>query len=135
MSLDPSQLISQLDGIASSVSMNKGAVLFSGGDPVSGVFIVRRGAVRLSLGASSDAYPPRLLGPGEIVGLPATLTGTYSLTAEVAEDAELGFVPGGRVSEILECSPRLCFLAMRVISEEISRVRTALKEMPPIQED
>ncbi len=68
-----------------------------------------------------------------MAGLPATLTGHYSLTAVVAApEAELGFVPSDRVSELLECSPRLCFLAMRFISEEIARVRTALKETPPL---
>lgn len=134
MSLDLSELISELNRVASDVSMNKGAVLFHGGDPVAGVFIVRKGAVRLSLGSPSKVYPPQLLGPGQILGLPATLTGTYSLTAEVEQQAELGFVPSHRVSDILECSPHLCFLAMRFISEEIARVRSALKEMPPANE-
>jgi CRP-like cAMP-binding protein len=134
MSLDLSELVSELNRIASGLSMNEGTVLFRNGDPVSGVFIVRKGAIRLSLGIPSQLYPPRILGPGEIVGLPATLTGHYSLTAEVAEPpAELGFVPSHRVSELLECSPRLCFLAMRLISEEVTRVRTALKESPPPQ--
>lgn len=131
MSLDVSELLTELNRIASDVSMNRGAVLFHHGDPVSGIYIVRKGAVRLSLGASNQLYPPRLLGPGAIVGLPAALTGTYSLTAELAQPSELGFVPSRRVSEILECSPRLCYLAMRFISEEIARVRTALKETPP----
>jgi CRP-like cAMP-binding protein len=133
MSLDLSDLVSELNRIASDGSMTMGTILFHSGDPVSGVFIVRRGAVRLSLGIPTDLYPPRILGPGEIVGLPATLTGHYSLTAEVASpDAELGFVPSRRVSELLECSPHLCFLAMRFISEEIARVRTALKDTPPL---
>ena len=133
MPLDLSELVSELNCIASDISMDKGAVLFHSGDPASGVFIVRKGEVRLSLGIPSDLYPPRVLGPGEMAGLPATLTGHYSLTAVVAApEAELGFVPSDRVSELLECSPRLCFLAMRFISEEIARVRTALKETPPL---
>ncbi len=131
MSLDVSELVTELNRVASPVSMNQGAVLFHDGDPVSGVYIVRKGAVRLLLSASNEIYPSRILGPGAIVGLPATLTGTYSLTAELAQPTELGFVPSRQVSQILECSPRLCFLAMRFISEEIARVRTALKEMPP----
>jgi len=130
---DVSELVNELSLIASAVSKNEGAVLFRSGDPVSGIFIVRRGAVRLSLGIRSDLYPPRTLGPGEIAGLPATLTGHYSLTAEVvAPHTELGYVPGDRVSALLEGSPRLCFLAMRLISEEIARVRTALKETPSL---
>ncbi|HEY1810367.1 MAG TPA: Crp/Fnr family transcriptional regulator [Acidobacteriaceae bacterium] len=133
MSLDTSELASELNLIASGVSIDKGTVLFRSGDPVSGVYIVRKGTILLSLGVSSELCPPRLLGPGEIAGLPATLTGHYSLTAEVPEpNTELGFVPSDRVSELLESSPRLCFLAMRLISQEIARARTALKETPPM---
>lgn len=131
MSLDLSDLIRELDRGASTLSVEGGAVLFHSGDPVSGVFIVRKGAVRMSLGVPGDCYPPRLLGPGEIAGLPATLTGHYSLTAEVAsEKAELGFVLSQAASALLEASPRLCFLAMRFIGEEIARVRTAMKDLP-----
>jgi CRP-like cAMP-binding protein len=134
MALDLSELIAELNRIASDISLNTGAILFHSGDPVSGVFIVRDGTVRLSLGTPTEIYPPRVLGPGEIAGLPATLTGTYSLTAEVAQPAKLGFVSSGQVSDLLEGSPRLCFLAMRFISEEIARVRTALKETPTVPE-
>lgn len=135
MTPDLSDLISELNRIASDVSMNEGEVLFHSGDPVSGVYIVHRGSILMSLGIASDLYPPRILGPGDIAGLPATLTGHYSLTAEVAPpNAELGFVPSQRVSDLLESSPRLCFLAMRLISEEIARVRTALKEAPPLHQ-
>jgi CRP-like cAMP-binding protein len=107
--------------------------LFHCGDPISGVFVIRKGAVTMSVDAPDAVYPPRTIGPGEIAGLPATLNGHYSLTAKVTEDAEVGFVPGGKVTEILECSPRLCMLAMRAMSEEIARVRSALREIPPLE--
>jgi CRP-like cAMP-binding protein len=86
-----------------------------------------------SVDSENNIYPPRTLGPGEIAGLPATLTGHYSLTARVTEDAELGFIPGPRVTEILQLSPHLCMMAMRLMSEEIARVRTALRETPPLE--
>ena len=127
-----SELAAELDRVASNVSLRKGTALFHSGDPLSGIFVVRKGAVVMSVDSESSIYPPRNLGPGEIAGLPATLTGHYSLTAKVVEDSELGFIPGPRVSEILECSPRLCLIAMRLMSEEIARVRTALKETPRI---
>jgi len=132
MSNEMSELAAELDRMASSVSLRKGTALFHSGDRLSGVFIVRKGAVTMSVDGQNSIYPPRTLGPGEIAGLPATLTGHYSLTAEVAEDSELGFVPGPKVTEILECSPNLCMVAMRLMSEEIARVRTALKETPKL---
>jgi hypothetical protein len=36
---------------------------------------------------------------------------------------------------MFELSPRLCMLAMRIMSDEIARVRTALKETPPLEDD
>ncbi|MGB9031822.1 MAG: Crp/Fnr family transcriptional regulator [Acidobacteriaceae bacterium] len=127
------ELATELDRAASKLSLRKGTALFHRGDPLSGVFVVRKGAVTLSVDGPESIYPPRTLGPGEIVGLPATLIGHYSLSANITEDAELGFVPGPKVAEILECSPRLCMAAMRTMSEEIARVRTALRETPPLE--
>jgi CRP-like cAMP-binding protein len=135
MPTEIAELATELDQVASKVSLRKGTALFHRGDPVSGVFVVRKGTVTLSVDGPDALYPPRTLGPGEIVGLPATLIGHYSLAARVAEDAELGFIPAPKVAEILECSPRLCMAAMRAMSEEIARVRAALRETPPLEED
>jgi len=133
MSNDFYELAAELDRVASKVSVRKGTALFHCGDVLSGVFVVRKGAVTLSVNGGNSIYPPRIAGPGEIVGLPATLTGQYSLTAVASEDAELGFVAGPQVMQMLECSPPLCMIAMRLMSEEIARVRTALKETPPLE--
>jgi CRP-like cAMP-binding protein len=134
MSKEISELISELDRLASNVTLQKGTALFHCGDPLSGVFIVRKGEVTLSVDSENAIYPPRTLGPGEIAGLPATLTGHYSLTAKVTEDSELGFIPGAKVTELLECSPRLCMIAMRIMSDEITRMRNALKETPALDQ-
>lgn len=127
-------LATELDRAASKVILRKGTVLFHRGNPLSGVFVIRKGAVTLSLERPSAIYPPRTIGPGEIAGLPATFTGHYSLSAQVTEDAELGFVPGPKVTEIFELSPRLCMIAMRIMSEEIAQIRNALRETPPLQD-
>lgn len=130
MTKESSELTRELDRIASRISVRKGTPLFRSGDPVAGAYIVRSGAVRMSLPTAHPLYPPKIIGPGEIAGLPGTLTGTYSLSADVVEDAELGFVPGPRVSQLLEISPRLCLIAMRLISQEIARTRNCLKDAP-----
>ncbi len=117
--------------LATRVTAPPGTVLFRCGEPVTGVFIIQRGLIRMSLQQPRCEFADRELGPGEIAGLPATLTGTYSLSAEVTEDAELGFVPADRVTGALECSPRLCFAAMRAIGEEIARTRAVLRENMP----
>jgi len=128
MDFDFAELKTELDRLASSLSLPAGAVLFQCGDPASGVFLVRKGSVRMILDSAERVFPERIVGPGEIVGLPATLTGHYSLSARIAEEAELGYVPAPLVNSLLECSPRLCLLATRVMSAEIARMRSALRD-------
>ena len=131
MSGEIAELCAELTRLSSSVTMPKGAILFRCGDRVSGIFVIHRGVVRMSLDGADSVFPARKLGPGEIVGLPATLTGNYSLSAEVTEDAELGFVPAQRITDLFECSPRLCLTAMRLIGEEVARTRATLRDGIP----
>jgi CRP-like cAMP-binding protein len=128
MNTDLAELQTELDRLASNISLPAGAVLFRCGDPASGVFLVRKGSVRMSLDDAEGVFPERLFGPGDILGLPAALTGHYSLSARIAEAAELGYVPAPLVNSLLECSPRLCLLATRVMSAEIARMRAALRD-------
>lgn len=131
MNSDLTELKTELDRIATTVNMPSGTLLFRCGDAAAGVFLIRKGSVRMTLNSADGIFAPRTVGPGEILGLPATLTGSYSLSAQVAEDAELGYIPAPRVNALLECSPRLCLLATRIMSDEISRMRAALRDRLP----
>jgi CRP-like cAMP-binding protein len=133
MSAETLELNAELDRMASIVSMPLGTLLFRCGDPVSGVFVIHRGTVTLFVDAPSKSpWLAKTLGPGEIAGLPAALTGSYSLSARVAEDAELGFIPANQVSALLERSPHLCLIAARAMSDEIARMRSGLRDSLPI---
>jgi len=132
MSVDISELEIELNRLASSVTMPSGSVLFRCGDVVSAVYLVRSGVVNMYLDSADRIHLLKSLGPGEIAGLPAALTGTYSLSAQVAEDADLGFIPASQVSELFERFPHLCLMAARAMSEEIARMRTGLRESLPL---
>lgn len=88
------QLAGALDAIASSHSCGPGAVLFRQGQPGDGVFVLRRGKVRLSASSHDGArLPYRTVGPGYVLGLPALFSGQpYSPTAEALEECVFGFV-------------------------------------------
>lgn len=132
MTVDISVLHDELDRLASGVSMPSGTLLFRCGDPVSGIFVIRSGTVNMYLDSGVHTHLAKTLGPGEIAGLPAALTGVYSLSAQVAEDAVLGFIPAPVVSALLERSPHLCLLAARAMSDEIARTRSGMRETLPI---
>ena len=123
-----SKLKIEFERLGAVVAKSKGTILFRRGDPVSGLFLIRKGKLALELDPASGIYPPHALGPGTVAGLPATVTGAaYSLTARVMEDSELAYVPRQRVLKLLAGDPRLCLLAMQTVSQEISRMRAAVK--------
>ena len=122
MSKELAELAAELDRAASKVSLRKGAALFHCGDPLSGVFVVRKGAVTMSIDGGT-AYPPRTIGPGEVAGLPATLTGHYSLSARVTEDAELGFIPGPKACLLYTSIPS--WYSSATVSARAARLRSA----------
>jgi CRP-like cAMP-binding protein len=128
MTLDVSALHNELDDLASTtISLPCGSMLFRCGEPVSGIYLIRKGAVTMYLDPGAQTHIAKALGPGEIAGLPAALTGIYSLSARVTADAELGFIPAPQVASLLERSPHLCLLAARAMSDEIARTRTGIR--------
>jgi CRP-like cAMP-binding protein len=123
----------QLRVLGTALSKAKGSVLFRHGDPARGVFLICSGKVRLSLDGANSSFPPRVIGPGSVAGLPASVAGSpYSLTAEVVEDAELAFVPRVALLEWLQRNPQLCFEVMDILSGEISQTRSVLKRGAPV---
>ncbi|MGA2005492.1 MAG: cyclic nucleotide-binding domain-containing protein [Terriglobales bacterium] len=118
----------QLLALGTLVTKAKGTILFRHGDPVLGLFLICKGKIRLALDSSSLVFPPRILGPDSVAGLPASVAGSpYSLTAEVVENAELLFVPRGALVNCLQQNPEFCFEVMDILSAEISGTRAALK--------
>lgn len=124
------ELKKEFERLASAVSKSKGTVLFRRGDPVSGIFLIRKGKVSLELDPASHTWSVRTLGPGSVAGLPATVSGAaYSLTAKVMVDSELGFISRRKMLKLLGSEPRLCLQAMEMVSQEISRMRSAVKNV------
>jgi CRP/FNR family cyclic AMP-dependent transcriptional regulator len=86
--------VQRLSEITSASSYPKGATLFVEGQSPRGVYILWTGRVKLS--TSSDdgrTLIVRTSEPGEVLGLPATITGTpYELTADVIEPTQANFI-------------------------------------------
>lgn len=129
-------LKTEFEKISSAISRTKGTILFRRGDPASGLFLVRKGKVTLELESAERIYPRRILGPGSVAGLPASVSGAaYSLTAKVAEDSEFGYIPREKLIKLLGENPQLCMSAMKMMSREISRMRAAVKRSPTMRGD
>lgn len=91
--LPPADL-ERLSAITSASSYPRGATLFVEGQAARGVFILCSGRVKLSTSSiDGRTLIVRIAEPGEVLGLPATVTGKpYELTADVIEPTQANFI-------------------------------------------
>lgn len=128
----PPELNKALRTASKPVKKKKGDVLFRAGSQARGAFVVKSGKVQLELQGAGGLYPTRTLGPGAIIGLPATVSGEpYSLTAEAMQDCELEFISRKELLALLQHNPTAALQILRILSEEIYQMRnTARKALP-----
>jgi CRP/FNR family cyclic AMP-dependent transcriptional regulator len=86
--------VRRLAAITAASSYPKGAKLYVEEQAARGVFILCNGRVKLSTSSvDGRTLIVRIAEPGEVLGLPATVTGKpYELTAEVIEPTQANFV-------------------------------------------
>ncbi len=118
------QLASALERGAEVVIRSRGSLLFEQGQPAAGVYVVRRGKVRLRLACATGQHTYRTVAAGYILGLPSAVSNEpYSLTAEVLEDAELAFVGRARVIALLRSRNDLSMQLVTLLADEVRRMR------------
>ncbi|HEV2315945.1 MAG TPA: Crp/Fnr family transcriptional regulator [Candidatus Acidoferrales bacterium] len=86
--------LQRLSAITSASSYPKGATLFVEGQMARGVFVLCNGRVKLSTSSiDGKTLIVRIADPGEVLGLPATITGKpYELTADAVEPVQANFI-------------------------------------------
>ncbi len=87
--------VGMLASITSAATYPKGAILFVEGQEPRGVFVICNGRVKLSAtSADGKSLILRIADPGEVVGLPGTISGKpYEVTAEALEPIQANFIP------------------------------------------
>ncbi|HST13166.1 MAG TPA: Crp/Fnr family transcriptional regulator [Terriglobales bacterium] len=130
----PEELKKELIAAGMRMAPSQGTFLFRRGDSDKGIFLVIAGKVRLGLGKNLTGFPTRELGPGAVLGLPATLSHSpYSLSAEVIEDSDVVFLSRTRTLALLREHTQLCFEVMSLLSEELARTRSALSRIRKVK--
>lgn len=127
------QLFTALEEICTSAEYPKGTVVFEQGREAKGVHLVFSGAVLLTLrDVSGRQVPFRSVGPGCVMGLPASISGRpYSLSAKVMKDAVLGFVPRIRLLELLRNDTHHCYRVVEILSDEVALLRRETARLQP----
>lgn len=99
--------------------------LFREGDQSDGVYLVKRGALRLSLKLSQEeAILTRTVGVGQLVGLSHTIIGDRcTLDCEVVEDAEVAYIPRKDVLHLLKHDAIVAIKLLDLLSYELRALR------------
>ena len=100
----PTSALKEMESFTSSANYPKGGVLFLEGQPVSGIFVVSSGQVKLSIcSLDGRVIILKIAQAGELLGLHAALSGKpYEVTAEVKERAQITFIPRSVFARFLQ---------------------------------
>lgn len=124
----PPAAVHGLAAITSAAVYPKGATLFVEGQEPRGVFILCAGRVKLTTTSiDGRALIARISEAGEVLGLPATVTGKpYELTADVIEPAQANFISRADFVKFLRENGAA---ALRVAEQLAETYHSAIREM------
>lgn len=96
----------------------KGAVLYTEGQAPQGVFIISRGRAKLTMSSmEGKAALLRIAEAGDIVGLPATISGRpYEVTAEASEDLQVKFIRRADFLKLLAQNGEACLKVAEMLA-------------------
>lgn len=120
-------IIKALENLAVPVTYPRAALIFEQGEPASGIFLVRKGAVRMTIKSGKTDILMRIAREGSVLGLPATMSGhPYSLTARAMQTSELGFVEREALIAAVRKNPALGLQILQMLSEDVRTARLAM---------
>ena len=127
----PPPAVQGLAAITEAGAYPKGATLFVEGQLPRGVFVLCSGRVKLSTSfGDGKTLILRISEPGEVLGLPATVTGRpYELTADVIEPAQANFISR---EDFLHFLREHSEAALRVVQQLGETYHSAIAEMRTI---
>jgi CRP-like cAMP-binding protein len=106
-------------------------VIFHEGTPASGLYVLCQGAVKLF---QSDRFGREFIvdvaTPGAVLGeLGLEESDTYSASAEALTDAQLSFLPRGRLARFIERHPQTGVRLVATLSQALARARRKAGEL------
>jgi CRP/FNR family transcriptional regulator len=109
------------DEIKQQSVLGKGTLLFAEGRPSRGVYLLCEGRAKLSIcSESGKRLLLRVAGPGEVLGLGASLSGeAYEVTAELLDTAQVVFVKRKDLLKFLRDNPAICMDVVRRLSDNL----------------
>ncbi len=109
---------SEFESISCTITYPDGAAIFAEGQAPRGVFILRKGRVKLSICSSEGkTLILRLAEPGEVLGLAGTLSGRqYEMTAESVCPCEVEYVKRDGFLRFMQTHNEVCLWVAEQLS-------------------
>src|SRR5271166_5590078 len=121
------KLQSSLETAGSSKRYPAAHVLFCEDGQSAGVFLVRKGKVRMSVRNLPEL--DRNFAAGSLLGLPSSFTGRpYSLTAVTLVESDIVHVPREQFLDLMREQPDLCREATDMLGREVTFIQSALAQ-------
>jgi CRP/FNR family transcriptional regulator, cyclic AMP receptor protein len=116
----PGPTLQAFENIKFTSAYPAGAVLFVEGEPPRGIFVLCKGRVKLSVGASNGkTLIVKIAEPGEILGASASVSGNpYEMTGETIDPSQIGFVKRDDFLTFLRQNSDACFKLAEQLSEK-----------------
>jgi CRP/FNR family transcriptional regulator, cyclic AMP receptor protein len=108
-----------------------GAVLFAEGQAARGVFIVRRGRVKLSIcGSDGRTLILRMVEPGILLGVAAVVSACqYEATAETQEPSEISFLRHSDLLRLMRLHGEIALWVTQQISQDYASTCREIRDL------
>jgi len=117
----PADALQAFDALKSMALFERGSAIFQEGQPARGVFVICEGRVKLSVCSDSGRrLILRIAGPGEVLGLSASLSGSpYEVTAETLDNARVALVKRKDLLHFLRDHREACLQVVHLLSQDL----------------
>ena len=117
----PAQALEAFDSIKSLVLYPRGTTLFEEGHPARGIFVLCEGRAKLSVcSENGKRLTLRIAGPGEVLGVSASLCGApYEVTAETLDNAKVAVVRRKDLLKFLRTHREACLQVVHLLSQDL----------------
>jgi CRP/FNR family transcriptional regulator len=117
----PADALEAFDGIKSVALYPRGTILLREQHPARGIFVLCEGRVKLSVCSESGRrLTLRIAGPGEVLGLSASLSGgPYEVTAETLDNTRVAVVKRKDLLRFLRDHREACLQVVQLLSQDL----------------
>lgn len=117
----PAEALQAFDAIKTVQIQPKNTLLFSEGRTSKGIFVLCDGRAKLSIcSENGKRLMLRIAGPGEVLGLGATMAATpYEVTAELLDASQVVYIKRKDLLKFLRDHREACMMVVQMLSQDL----------------